>query len=91
MRAFLKLSLIAGAVMLASSGFEEGVARTESVVAPAGMNVAVGFDRDAEMLRLERLFSQGSQDSGLVAPRVWSSRLEIRWTARWEAEPRFAV
>lgn len=53
----------------------------------AGRSVAI---EDADTLRVERLFSNGG-GAAVSAPKIWSSRLEIRWQARWEAAPRYAV
>jgi hypothetical protein len=45
---------------------------------------------ETEMAHVERLFSSGTH-SLRPAPVIWSSRLEIRWSARWEAAPHYAV
>ncbi|PTY06861.1 hypothetical protein DB347_09650 [Opitutaceae bacterium EW11] len=58
---------------------------------PAGCEWAASLDQDAEVLRVERTFSQGGNAEGPVAPKTWSSRLEIRWQARWQGAPRFLV
>jgi hypothetical protein len=46
--------------------------------------------QDAEVQRVEQLFSHQPTYSR-PAPRLWSSRLEVRWNARWEDAPRYAV
>lgn len=45
---------------------------------------------DSEVVRIEHLFSHGPTWSR-PAPLTWSSRLEVRWNARWENSPRYAV
>ncbi len=65
-----------------------------SVAAPhraSATDLADVADYDAEMARVERQFSNGGPTSTKPAPTVWSSRLEIRWNARWQAAPHFAV
>jgi hypothetical protein len=45
-------------------------------------------DSDTETVR--RAFSAAPTDIR-PAPVIWSSRLEVRWTARWQGNPRFVV
>jgi|GEM_PF-3199871 len=45
---------------------------------------------DSEAVRIERLFSNGPTWSR-PAPLTWSSRLEVRYNARWQSSPRYAV
>lgn len=79
----LRIAIVCGALALAAFS---------SLVATAGSNesgakVAV---EDADLARVEQLFSQRPNTSG-SAPRTWSSRLETRWTARWELSPQYAA
>ena len=53
----------------------------------AGVSVVV---QDDESARIQQMFSHQPTYSR-PAPRTWSSRLEIRWSARWQSAPRYAV
>lgn len=57
--------------------------------APAS-GATVVLDEDAEVTRIERLFSNEALSSR-AAPRTWSSRFDVRWNARWQAAPKYVV
>ncbi|HEU5078656.1 MAG TPA: hypothetical protein VFT72_05560 [Opitutaceae bacterium] len=44
----------------------------------------------SEAARIERLFSSGPNWTR-PAPAVWSSRFQVRWNARWQNSPKYAV
>ncbi len=57
----------------------------------ASVTVADLASYDSDVAHIERQFSNGGPTWTKPAPTVWSSRLEIRWNARWLATPHYAV
>ncbi len=60
----------------------------QKVSAPLPQGAAVAIE-EADVAIIQRLLGKG--ETKRSAPRVWSSRREIRWNARWESAPRFVV
>lgn len=80
----IRIAIVCG--VLAAGAFA-GLLASTTPTEVAGTKVTL---EDSDLARVERQFSQRPTNSG-PAPRVWSSRLEIRWNARWESAPRYAV
>lgn len=76
------LSLLAVMAFAAGTGHRADL-NTSAAAAELALDVS-------EVSRIERLFSSGSHWTR-PAPAVWSSRFEVRWNARWENSPQFAV
>ncbi len=49
----------------------------------------VAMEEQSEVAHVEKLFSGGHWTH--PAPTTWSSRLDVRWNARWENAPQYAV
>jgi hypothetical protein len=49
----------------------------------------VAMEEQSEVAHVEKLFSGAHWTH--PAPTTWSSRLDIRWDARWETSPQYAV
>lgn len=45
---------------------------------------------DEDVARVQQLLSHQPNWSR-PAPRVWSSRLDVRWSARWQSAPKYAA
>ncbi|HEY9154120.1 MAG TPA: hypothetical protein VIM69_03250 [Opitutaceae bacterium] len=77
-------SIAALAVLVSSLYF---VARSNA--APATQGLTVALEEQSEVAHVERLFSGAHWTH--PAPTTWSSRLDVRWNARWETAPQYAV
>jgi hypothetical protein len=81
----LKLySFAALAVLVSSLTF---AARTSA--SATTQRVTVASEEQSEVAHVEKLFSGAHWTH--PAPTTWSSRLDVRWNARWETAPQYAV
>jgi len=80
----LKTSFAALAVLISSLTF---IARSNGSQSMQGSAVAV--EEQSEVVHVEKLFSGAHWTH--PAPTTWSSRLDVRWNARWENAPQYAV
>lgn len=85
-RSSLLLAVILFAVVGAATSAQESI-QGQTTVIVSGAALAV---QDDESDRIQQMFSHQPVYSR-PAPRTWSSRLEIRWSARWQSAPRYAV
>jgi hypothetical protein len=46
--------------------------------------------QDDDVAQVQQMLSK-RREWTRPAPRVWSSRHDVRWSARWQAAPRYAV
>ena len=82
---FKSLSLLPLVVLAA--GLHFATVRSSDAGIRATGTLAVS--ESSEVAHVEKLFSGARWTH--PAPTTWSSRLEVRWNARWENAPQYAV
>lgn len=87
MHARLLAAATASLLALSFGATSAAMQRDSGAALSEGLRVVL---QDDESARVRQAITQQPTFSR-PAPRVWSSRLEIRWTARWESAPRYAV